>query len=613
MVHRNQLRLLKLVNALLDFSRIEAGRAQATYRPTDISALTRELAGAFRSAIEHAGLRFDVDCPPIAAPVYVDRDMWEKIVLNLLSNALKFTFEGSIRIAHAGARRPHRADRRRIPAPASRTTSCRRVFERFHRVEGVRSRTHEGSGIGLALTHELVRLHGGDDHRREQVWRRLHLHRPDPAGSAHLPQSGWRVEPRTLDDDAGSGGRTSKRRRAGCRRSETASRLRAHGGLARRGSWSPTTTPTCATTCASCSAGGTSRPCGNGADALERARTSPPNLVVTDVMMPELDGFGLLRRCGPIRGRSAVPVLMLSARAGEEARVSGLAAGADDYVVKPFSARELIARVRSLLALAEARREAELQKQHLHALFMQAPTPIVILEGPNHVVELANPMTCRLWDRDVDDVLNRPLFDALPELERQPFKVLLDDVFRTGEPYVGKEAPARLDRRGDGSIETRFLNFVYQPRRNVDGRGRGDSRHRVRCHRRGEAARRAERAAGGRAVGQPHQGRVPGHARPRAAQSARAHPDGAAADDAARRYRRRARTHGHRPAGAPPGPARRRSRSTFRESPAARSTFAAIRSKSATSSRPRSRAPARCSRSGTITSSCDVPRAGPDA
>ena len=111
MVHRNQLRLLKLVNALLDFSRIESGRAQATYRPTDISALTRELAGAFRSAIEHAGLRFDVDCPPIAAPVYVDRDMWEKVVLNLLSNALKFTLEGSIRIAIARARRPHRADR----------------------------------------------------------------------------------------------------------------------------------------------------------------------------------------------------------------------------------------------------------------------------------------------------------------------------------------------------------------------------------------------------------------------------------------------------------------------------------------------------------------------
>jgi signal transduction histidine kinase len=98
-LQRNAGRLLKLVNGLLDFSRIEAGRAQASYCLTDIRSLTRELAGAFRSAIEQAGLAFEVDCAPIARPVYVDRDMWEKIVLNLLSNALKFTFEGSIRVS----------------------------------------------------------------------------------------------------------------------------------------------------------------------------------------------------------------------------------------------------------------------------------------------------------------------------------------------------------------------------------------------------------------------------------------------------------------------------------------------------------------------------------
>ena len=166
MVHRNQLRLLKLVNALLDFSRIESGRAQATYRPTDISALTRELAGAFRSAIEHAGLRFDVDCPPITASAYIDRDLWEKVVMNLLSNALKFTLEGLIRIAiheHDG----------RIELTVQDTGAgipddhVDRVFERFHRVEGVRSRTHEGSGIGLALTHEVGTASRRRHHRLE--------------------------------------------------------------------------------------------------------------------------------------------------------------------------------------------------------------------------------------------------------------------------------------------------------------------------------------------------------------------------------------------------------------------------------------------------------------
>jgi len=95
-VKRNGLRLLRLVNSLLDFSRIEAGRVQARYEPTDLSAFTAELASSFRSATERAGLTLNVDCPPLSEPVYIDRDMWEKVVLNLISNAFKFTFEGGL-------------------------------------------------------------------------------------------------------------------------------------------------------------------------------------------------------------------------------------------------------------------------------------------------------------------------------------------------------------------------------------------------------------------------------------------------------------------------------------------------------------------------------------
>src|SRR5688572_25877800 len=164
---------------------------------------------------------------------------------------------------------------------------------------------------------------------------------------------------------------------------------------------------------------------------------------------------------------------MLSARAGEEARISGLVAGADDYMTKPFSARELVARVRSLLALARARREAELQKQHLRELFMQAPTPIVILNGPEHRIELANPLTCQVWGRREEDVVRRPLLEALPELAGQPFKNYLDGVLTSGETWIGKAVPARLDRRGDGHFETVYFNFAYAPRRDVDGRIEG--------------------------------------------------------------------------------------------------------------------------------------------
>ena len=138
------------MNTLLDFARIEAGRAQASYQPTDLCALTAELASNFRSACERAGIRFVVDCEPLAEPVYVDREMWEKIVLNLLSNAFKFTFEGEIavRMRDAGDAVELTVSDTGIGIPPDELP---RMFERFHRVENARGRSHEGSGIGLAL------------------------------------------------------------------------------------------------------------------------------------------------------------------------------------------------------------------------------------------------------------------------------------------------------------------------------------------------------------------------------------------------------------------------------------------------------------------------------
>ncbi|MET7440328.1 ATP-binding protein, partial [Streptomyces sp. NPDC005568] len=159
-IHRNGLRLGKLVNTLLDFSRIEAGRTQARYEPVDLAAVTAELASVFRSAVEKAGLAFDVSCPPLDEPVYVDRGMWEKVILNLLSNALKFTFDGAIRVSvrGEGAHALVTVADTGIGVPESEMP---RLFERFHRIENARSRSNEGSGIGLALVQELVAMHGG--------------------------------------------------------------------------------------------------------------------------------------------------------------------------------------------------------------------------------------------------------------------------------------------------------------------------------------------------------------------------------------------------------------------------------------------------------------------
>jgi signal transduction histidine kinase len=149
-VHRNGLRLSKLVNTLLDFSRIEAGRMQARYERVDLADVTADLASVFRSAVDRAGLQLDVVCPPMDEPVYIDRDMWEKVILNLLSNALKFTFDGSItvQVLRDGAAAMVTVADTGVGVPADEMP---RLFERFHRIETARARSNEGSGIGLAL------------------------------------------------------------------------------------------------------------------------------------------------------------------------------------------------------------------------------------------------------------------------------------------------------------------------------------------------------------------------------------------------------------------------------------------------------------------------------
>ena len=159
-VHRNGLRLLKLVNTLLDFSRIEAGRIQAAYRPVDLAGRTVELASVFRSAMERAGLQYRVDCETLPEPVYVDLEMWERIVLNLLSNAFKFTLSGGVDVT---LRAVDECAELSIVDSGTGIPEAElpRIFERFHRIEGATGRTHEGTGIGLALVDELVRLHGG--------------------------------------------------------------------------------------------------------------------------------------------------------------------------------------------------------------------------------------------------------------------------------------------------------------------------------------------------------------------------------------------------------------------------------------------------------------------
>jgi PAS domain S-box-containing protein len=370
--HDNALRLLKLVNMLLEFSRIEAGRLQAVCELTDLAAFTTDLASMFRSPVERAGLRLLVDCPSLAQPVCVDREMWEKIVLNLLSNAFKFTLEGAITVAlrQVGPEVELSVHDTGLGIPAEELP---RLFERFHQVQGARGRALEGTGIGLALVAELVKLHGGSI-RAESTFGRGSTFivsvpftstpmadadagrappRPTPTGAGPYIVEATRWLPRLalaetqplecserLEDIRGVRPRVLV--------ADDNADMRQYLGRLLGGAYEVEEAV-------------------DGKVALAIVRARLPDLILADVMMPELDGFGLLRELRADPRTRAVPLVLVSARAGEESRVEGLAAGADDYLVKPFSGRELLARVSAHLEMARIRREAARREDNLRA------------------------------------------------------------------------------------------------------------------------------------------------------------------------------------------------------------------------------------------------------
>jgi PAS domain S-box-containing protein len=385
LVQRNGRRLLKLVNSLLDFSRIEAGRVQVSYEPVDLSTYTAELASAFHSLIERAGLSLIVECPPFPEAIYIDREMWEKIVLNLLSNAFKFTLSGtiSIRLQWLGSQIELSVADTGIGISADELPH---LFERFHRVEHSQGRSLEGSGIGLSLVQELVKLQGGTIQVVSTLGQGSRFTVTIPAKTASLPneQIGSRRTSASTTSDAmpyveearrwlpehnlelpivdfGLEESLSLATSNSVNQPDPSNRqnskfkilladdnadMRHYIQRLLSSSYTVETTP-------------------DGVAALEAIQSSRPDLVLTDVMMPRMDGFELLRSLRSDAATQDMPIILLSARAGEEARIEGLEAGADDYLTKPFSARELIARVEATLKLTQLRRTARDREQEL--------------------------------------------------------------------------------------------------------------------------------------------------------------------------------------------------------------------------------------------------------
>lgn len=591
--HRNSLRLLKLVNSLLDFSRLEAGRLKASYRPTDLSALTTDLASNFRSTMEAAGLQLVVDCPPLAEPVYVDGEMWERMVLNLLSNAFKFTFEGrvAVRLRGSGNRAVLTVADTGIGIPEDELP---RIFERFYRVEGAKGRTYEGTGIGLSLIQEYLKLHGGSIDATSRPGEGSTFTITLPFGTTHLSResigdSGQARLPAAARPEAFIGEAATWLPRSGSTVPDVTTGamprvLLADDNADMRDHVVRILSPDFEVITAK-----------DGQEALDRIRETRPDLLISDVMMPAFDGFDLLHAVRADAQTRTLPVIFLSARAGEEMRVEGLEAGADDYLVKPFTASELRARVGTHLQLAKARRRAMEREAALRAdaerardqvvsilesitdgfmaldrdwrltyvngeterltgmrredmlgrihwdlfpeavgtavhteytravtqrvpvefenfyepwkrwfhvkaypategglsvfyeditqrkraeealrhqemlreaegrkwrgLFFQVPAAVALLRGPRHEFDACNDEYLKLVGRtSPGEVLGKALADVFPEIRAQGFIDALDRVYRTGEPYVAKEAHLQLEI--GGALRDIYLNFV---------------------------------------------------------------------------------------------------------------------------------------------------------
>jgi PAS domain S-box-containing protein len=471
--HRNSLRLLRLVNTLLDFSRIEAGRTKAKFCPTDLAMLTAELASTFRSALNRASLKLTVDCAALSEPVFVDREMWEKIVLNLLSNAFKFTFDGGVevrlRATPQGAELAVKDTGVGVPPE-----QLPKLFERFHRIEGQRSRTHEGSGIGLALIMELVRLHHGKIHADSQLHEGTTFTVTIPFGSRHLPpdqiygaaansvRSGERSQAFVqealtwLSDDgvglqeyhdAAAGDDLAQVHGSRLLLADDNADMRRYVSRLLSKHLQVESVP-------------------DGAAALTAIRSHRPDLVLTDVMMPELDGFGLLKAIRADAELRDLPVIMLSARAGEEARIEGLDAGADDYLIKPFSARELTARVHANLKLANVRRQS-----------MAA-----LAESEQRFRNMAENSPVMMWITDAEGqciYLNRSWYDFTGQTEAEALglgwtnAIHTDDRDATTRTFMessGEHKEFRMEyrlRRHDG--EYRWAIDAASPRVNGEG------------------------------------------------------------------------------------------------------------------------------------------------
>ncbi|MFQ5569998.1 MAG: ATP-binding protein [Rhodothermales bacterium] len=347
LMHRSARRLLRLINQLLDLSRLESGKMHLRAEPGDLVAFTRDLTRSFVPLAERRRLDLRFEAEPETLLLNFDADALEKVFSNLLSNALKFTPEGGKVLVTMDA--CERDDGSwgevsvRDNGPGIAKEDLARIFDRFQQVDTSIRRKFEGSGIGLTLAKELVELHGGEIRAESEVGFgsvfTVRLPRPKvlPVPGDTVPSGDGKPEAALLEEAllppvievqpaAASDGKKSTILVVEDN-ADVRAYLRSH-----------------------LDADYHVVEAEDGEAGLERARETRPDLILADVMMPRMDGYEMCRLLKAHDELRAIPVVMLTAKAGEQDTLEGLGSGADDYLAKPFSVGELKARVANLIA-----------------------------------------------------------------------------------------------------------------------------------------------------------------------------------------------------------------------------------------------------------------------
>src|SRR5579871_1102411 len=472
--YRNGLRLSRLVNSLLDFSRVEAGEARPQLVETDVGALTAQIASSFAEVCALAGIDLVSRCASVMGRV--DPDMWETVVLNLVSNAFKFTLAGSITVTAAPS--AGEADDQ-ITVTVSDTgvgiaaEDLPHLFDRFYRARPSGARSVEGSGIGLALVRSLVAAQGGMIGVQSEVGTGTTVKVTLPAArtTAAAPRPAAPIRSAAYVSEAMQwvGADTDPAPSHGERPlilvADDKADMRRHLVAILSTHW-----PTVAVA--------------DGEAALESAKRLHPDLLLTDVMMPTLDGFGLAAAIRKDPELGSLPVVMLSARAGAEASGEGWAAGAEDYLVKPFRSADLISRVAARLEATERARASGARRAYALAELGAALSAATTLDAVLDAV-LASPLgsvhstgvAIALTDSAAGLARVRYTGALPPELVDRYHVIALDapipivDAITTGQRIVIEDIAGLDARYGTVVADARPLvrACVIEPLRGVDG------------------------------------------------------------------------------------------------------------------------------------------------